>query len=166
MPHPALPTSVAELDTTAGLLTKAISLLDGRALYTDYPGFTSDDGQQIDVPTAILLAHTGAQQPPAHLGQHAVAHIPVTDTEFYQHPPVGQAIRFLSICIDHDGAIDANGEADYLDHVAWWTANKTYSTVTGELGPVVPYEQVIATMRDAAQHAADLAQQLQLATAA
>lgn len=165
MDQPTLPTSVTDLNTTAGLLLKAIVILNARTLYVGFPGFTSDNGRAIDVPAAILLAHTGQSMPPANLSRSAVLKQPVENSEFYQHHPVGQAIRFLSVCIDHDGATDADGHTDYLDHVAWWPAWPTVDRDT-HISAKPTYEQVITALSKAAEHAAGLAQQFQLATAA
>lgn len=162
MPNPAapLPTSVAELNTTAGLLLKAIRVLASRSLYSGDKGHTSDNGLAIDIPTAILLAHTGQHRPPPSLSRSAAI---ATADQVFADRPVAQAIRFLSVCVAHDAGVAINEELDYLEHLAWWPRNvgidpDTFETV------IQTYDHVIHTIREAADHALDLAQSLQQAT--
>lgn len=174
---PALPTSVDELRAVSRLLLQAVRVFDGRYLYTGHPGHACDLGTAINVPTAILMAYTGASRPPASLTRSAALkamdqhHAVDRDqleapeyAEFYEHHQVAQTIRFLAVCVEHDTGGLINEERDYVQHLAWWPTDAIVDPAT-YVRELPTYEAVIDTIRAAADHALGLARDLQAMTA-
>ncbi|MFI0822271.1 hypothetical protein ACH4TX_42140 [Streptomyces sp. NPDC021098] len=148
-------TAAAQHATTSRLIRGAITLLRERGVYTGSPGYVGDD-DSLNIPAAILLAHTGKALPPAEFTRKAcLAQWGDPDAYFRAHPSVMHTIRFLSACIDGQPNDDpATGEPDYIDHLAWWP---TYRPIDAQTPPSL--DDVLDVMAKAAKLAADIAQQ-------
>lgn len=135
------------------LIRGAITLLRERGLYTNFPGYVGDD-DSLNIPTALLLAHTQQALPPAEFTRKAcLAQWGDPDAYFRAHQPVMDAIRFLSVCVDGDPNEDpATGEPDYIDHLAWWP---TYRPIDAQTPPSL--DDVLDVMAKAADTAEAIA---------
>lgn len=134
------------------LIRGAITLLRQRGLYTSFPGYVGAD-DSLNIPAAILLAHTRKPLPPAEFSITAcLAQWGDPDAYFRAHQPVMDAIRFLSVCVDGEPNEDmATGEPDYIDHLAWWP---TYRPVDAQTPPS------LGEVLDVMAKAADTAEQI------
>lgn len=148
-------TAAAQHATTSRLIRGAITLLRERGIYTQFPGYVGDNGS-LNIPVAILLAHSGEATVPAEFTRiSCLAQFGDPDAYFRAHPPVMRAIRFLSACIGGEPNDDpATGEPDYIDHLAWWP---TYRPIDSQTPPSL--DDVLDVMAKAATLAADIARQ-------
>ncbi|MGY0065151.1 hypothetical protein ACWY4P_53520 (plasmid) [Streptomyces sp. LZ34] len=148
-----MPTAAAQHATTSRLIRGARTLLAQRGIYTQTPGYVGDD-DSINIPTAILLAHTQQALPPAEFTRAAcLAQQGDPDAHFRARPAVMDAIRFLSACIDGEPNDDmTTGQPDYIDHLAWWP---TYRPIDAQTPPSL--DDVLDLMRKAADTAEQIA---------